>query len=51
MADAEFLAEAARLGLEINPVPGSEIDALVAGAYATPKDVIAEARAAVERGR
>jgi tripartite-type tricarboxylate transporter receptor subunit TctC len=49
MEDPKFRAEAARLGLEINPVPGSEIDKLIADVYQTPKDVIAEARSAAER--
>ena len=49
MEDPTFRAEAARLGLEINPVPGSEIDRLIADVYHSPKDVIAEARLAAER--
>jgi hypothetical protein len=49
MEDSIFRLEAGRLGLEINPVPGSEIDKLIAEVYRTPKDVIAEARSAAER--
>jgi len=45
--DADFLAEAARLNFEVNPVPAAELDALLARAYATPKDVIAKAAKAM----
>jgi tripartite-type tricarboxylate transporter receptor subunit TctC len=48
MADAEFLAEADKRKLEINPVSGADIDALIADIYRTPKDVVAQARAATE---
>jgi hypothetical protein len=44
--DADFLAEAGKRKLEINPVSGADIDSLIADIYSTPKDVVAEARAA-----
>ena len=44
MADLEFLAEAARLRLEIAPISGTEIQRLVAEAYSTPPDVVAKTR-------
>ena len=45
--DAEFLAEAQRLNFDVNPVPADRLDALLAEAYATPKDVIAKAAKAM----
>ena len=51
MKDAEFLAEAEKRGLEINPVSGVEADKLIAEIYQTPKDVVAEAREATEKSR
>ncbi len=47
MQDAEFLAEAKRLNFEVNPVPAAQLDALLAEAYATPKDIIAKAAKAI----
>ncbi len=49
MKDPEFLAEAEKRGLEINPVSGADVEALVAELYRTPKDVVAQTRAATER--
>ena len=46
--DPEFLADAAKSKLEINPVSGADIDTLIADIYRTPKEVVAEARAATE---
>jgi hypothetical protein len=48
MKDPEFLAEAEKRGLEVNPVSGADIDKLVTELYQTPKDVVTEARAATE---
>lgn len=47
MKDAEFLAEAKARGQEVNPVSGADLDKLLADLYATPKDVVAETRAAI----
>jgi tripartite-type tricarboxylate transporter receptor subunit TctC len=44
MQDEEFRADAARLGLDINPVGGAEIAALVAGLNATQAAIIARAK-------
>ena len=41
--DPEFLAEAKKLDLDVNPVSGSAIDKLLAELYATPKDILAKA--------
>jgi tripartite-type tricarboxylate transporter receptor subunit TctC len=49
MKDPEFLAEAEKRGLEINPVSGRDVGKLIAELYQTPKDVVAEAREATER--
>jgi tripartite-type tricarboxylate transporter receptor subunit TctC len=45
--DADFLAEAQRLNVDVNPVAAARLDALLAEAYATPKDVIARATKAL----
>ena len=47
MKDPEFLAEAKLRGQEVNPVTGETLDKLLAELYATPKDVIAETKAAI----
>src|SRR5258706_1157609 len=47
MKDPAFLAEAAKLQLEIEPVSGREVAALVAQVSATPPDVVARVRAAL----
>jgi tripartite-type tricarboxylate transporter receptor subunit TctC len=46
-ADPEFLAEAERLNVEVNPVGADKLDALLTEAYAMPKDVIAKAAKAM----
>jgi len=48
MRDPAFLAEAEKSKIEINPVSGVEIEALMADLYRTPPDVVALARRAVE---
>jgi hypothetical protein len=48
MTDADFLAEAQRLQLEIDPLGGEAIEKLLAGAYAAPRDIVARAAALVE---
>jgi tripartite-type tricarboxylate transporter receptor subunit TctC len=48
MADKDFLAEADKTQLEINPVSGADVEALVKDVYATPADVVAEAKAAAK---
>ena len=51
MKDPGFLADAEKSRIEINPVAGAAIDALVKDLYRTPPDVVAEARKAVESAR
>ena len=48
MEDKDFLAEADKTGLEINPVSGADVETLVKDVYATPADVVAEAKAAAK---
>ena len=45
MKDPDFLAEAKRINLEVNPVSGDEIEALVKKIYATPPDIEKKAAA------
>jgi hypothetical protein len=47
MNDPEFRAEADKLQLDVNPVSGASIDALLQEIYATPKDVLARAAKAI----
>jgi tripartite-type tricarboxylate transporter receptor subunit TctC len=49
MKDAEFLAEAKKLNLDINPLSGKQITALMKELYATPKDVVEKAAQAVAK--
>jgi tripartite-type tricarboxylate transporter receptor subunit TctC len=48
MADKDFLAEADKTQLEVNPVSGEEVDKLVKEIYATPADVVAKAKEAAK---
>jgi tripartite-type tricarboxylate transporter receptor subunit TctC len=48
MRDAGFIADVARLGLEVDPMTGEEVQALVAQLAGTPADVVARVRAALE---
>jgi tripartite-type tricarboxylate transporter receptor subunit TctC len=51
MQDAELLAEISRLGLEVRPSSGSEVEALVARFAAFPKSVIERATAGLHEQR
>jgi tripartite-type tricarboxylate transporter receptor subunit TctC len=48
MLDPEFLAEAQKVQLEIDPMTGEAIDALLARAYSAPPAVVARAAALIE---
>jgi tripartite-type tricarboxylate transporter receptor subunit TctC len=50
MKDPDYLAEAAKRGLEVNPMPGAAVQTLVQGLYDTPADVIAITKAAIVEG-
>jgi hypothetical protein len=45
--DREFLAEAAKHQLEIKPVDGQTLQAMVEGMYKSPPDIIDAARKAI----
>ena len=45
--DPVFLADAKRLQLDVRPVSGPDVDAMIAELYMTPKDVIARAARAM----
>ena len=47
MKDPAFLADAKKVALDVRPVSGPDLDALIASLYATPKDVIAKATRAI----
>jgi len=47
MQDPEFLAEARKLHLEIDPMRGEEAQSIVAAVLATPKPVLADVQAAL----
>jgi len=49
MRDPDFLAEAARQKLIINPVSGEKIAGLLDRVYASPKDVLDRVAALSER--
>jgi tripartite-type tricarboxylate transporter receptor subunit TctC len=48
LADKDFLADAAKGRLEIDAVPGEEVETLVKEIYATPADVAKQAAAALK---
>jgi tripartite-type tricarboxylate transporter receptor subunit TctC len=48
MKDASFMADAARLKLDIDPMTGEEVQALVQQLAATPPDIVARVRTALE---
>jgi tripartite-type tricarboxylate transporter receptor subunit TctC len=49
MKDPDYLADAKKSRIDVNPVTGPEIDKLLAELYATPKDVITKASQAISR--
>ena len=44
MTDAQFLADAEKLRIDISPLSGAEVQDLVQRLYAAPKDVVARAQ-------
>ena len=44
MTDAQFLADAGKLRIDIAPLSGARVQELVQKLYATPKDVVARAQ-------
>ena len=51
MKDADFLADATKMGLEVSPITGEAMSALMEKLYKTPPEVIARARAAIAAGK
>ncbi|HTY70003.1 MAG TPA: tripartite tricarboxylate transporter substrate-binding protein [Alphaproteobacteria bacterium] len=47
MKDPDFLDETRKARMEVNPITGAELQALLRDVYATPKDVIAKATHAI----
>jgi tripartite-type tricarboxylate transporter receptor subunit TctC len=47
MKDPEFLAEAKRLNLDVNPMSGHQVLELLTSLYTTPKPLVQEAKAAL----
>ncbi|MCC6888762.1 MAG: hypothetical protein IT536_09530 [Hyphomicrobiales bacterium] len=47
MQDPRFLADAEKSLLEISPSPGAKVQELVKSIYATPRDIVEKARAAI----
>jgi hypothetical protein len=47
LADRETLADAARLGLDVSPVPGEEVQSVVLKLYGLPSKVIKRAKQAL----
>ena len=50
MKDADFLAEAARANLEVEPVSGAQIDELLAKAYSAPPGIVQRAADLIQPG-
>ncbi len=48
MKDKDFLAEADKTQLEVNPVSGQDVEKLVKDIYATPPDIVAKAKEAAK---
>ncbi len=48
MKDTAFIAEAAKLQFDVDPLTGEQVQALVAQLAATPREVVARVRAALE---
>ena len=47
MTDPDLVAEAKRINLDIAPIPGEELQTLIAKLYATPQEIVDKARAAL----
>jgi tripartite-type tricarboxylate transporter receptor subunit TctC len=49
MKDPDYLAEAKKLNMDVNPVTAAALDKLLAELYATPKDVVKKASEAITK--
>jgi hypothetical protein len=43
MQDKDFLADAQKIRIDVNPLPGEQVQRLVEGLYAMPKTAVARA--------
>lgn len=48
LADPELVADAKKANLDVDPVPGPEVQALIAKVYAAPKDIVERVKHALE---
>jgi tripartite-type tricarboxylate transporter receptor subunit TctC len=48
MKDPQYLADADKMHIDISPLPGAKVQDLVMKLYATPKEIVAHARAAIK---
>ena len=51
MKDPEFLSDAERGKMDVNPMSGAEMEAFLKRLYATPKDLVEKASAAIRIGK
>ncbi len=49
MEDAEFRTEAQRARMDVNPMPGAQMEAFLRDLYATPKELVQKAAQAIRR--
>jgi tripartite-type tricarboxylate transporter receptor subunit TctC len=49
MEDPEFRAEAQRARMDVNPMPGAQMEAFLRDLYATPKELVQKAAQAIRR--
>jgi tripartite-type tricarboxylate transporter receptor subunit TctC len=47
MKDPEFLADAAKMNVDVSPLPGAEVQEQVSKFYAAPKEIVERAKAAI----
>ncbi len=47
MADKQFLEDAAKMRIDISPLPGAKVQDVVAKLYASPKEIVEQARQAI----
>jgi hypothetical protein len=45
--DPQYLADAAKMRIDIEPLPGAKVQDLITKFYATPKNIVAQARKAI----
>ena len=45
--DPQFLADAEKMHIDVSAVPGAAVQELIQKLYATPKDIVEKARAAI----